>query len=247
MADVVGTWEFLSRCQSLSLRERAFLAVLRFGGLRKGEALGLEWRHVDPTANVLRVDQQRRKANALAVTRKLKSEAARRNVPMRTPLAQLLADLRRAGETCEVWTGRGGRVLVETRLVFPFREHELARVAAVVRGVDPASFPPGDCWHVFRHTLAVELVRAGKSVEYVHQWLGHSDLAKTVVYLRGLVGGFVDPLGVEDLDRTPPPVIGGSSHTSTGRTGRPSEASSPGTRMHSHVDVPSKREPQLGN
>lgn len=40
--------------------------------------------------------------------------------------------------------------------------------------------------HILRHTLAVEMVREGISVEYIRQQLGHSNLGTTTKYLASL-------------------------------------------------------------
>ncbi len=201
LKDVHGIWPWLLGVCATQ-RERALLCVLRFAGLRRGEALGLEWRHVDAVAGYLTVDQQRRRPNSLECTRVLKSEAARRRLPMRRELADALAELRREGNA-QVWTGHGGQTLHTTELCFPFRADELAALGARLRGVAPADFPEGSLWHVFRHTVAVELWTAGKGEETIRQFLGHASLEKTAVYLRSLMGARVGASAIEGLD--PPP------------------------------------------
>lgn len=204
LSDVKGVWPFLvERCEST--RERAFLSVLRFAGLRRGEALGLEARHVDFTRNVLTVDQQRRKPNSRDVVRVLKSEASRRQVPMRAELRAVLEELLDEGETCEVRSGLGGGKRETTALLFPFNVYQLDDLMKRMRGVDPSGFPPKDAWHVFRHTVAVELYRAGKDVESIRQFLGHVSLEKTATYLRSLVGARIDASVIAGLDDEPSP------------------------------------------
>lgn len=199
LKDVTSTWAFLRA--ALSRRELAFVAVLRFTGVRKGEALGLEWQHIDFTRGVVRIDQQRRKANSRETTRRLKSEAARRWVPMRAELRDVLLDLREAeGDTVEVKTGLGGGLRATTGLMFPWGEYQLGKILAVLRGIDPSGFPEADAWHVFRHTVACELWRAGKSEAFIQEWLGHSSLEKTATYLRSLDGRRISIEDVAALD-----------------------------------------------
>ena len=201
LSDVLGTWEFVRASDLFTLRERAFIAVLRFCGLRKGEALGLEWRHIDLKRRVLQVDQQRRKASSRKVSRKLKSEAARRPVPIRPELRDLLQELLDAeGVEHVIRTGKGGGKREKTRLVFPYTGDRLGKLMEMLRGLDPEGFPPRDAWHVFRHTCACELWHSGKSEGFIKDWLGHASLEKTAVYLRSIAGRNYDPAEVDKLD-----------------------------------------------
>ena len=55
--------------------------------------------------------------------------------------------------------------------------------------------------HRFRHSIAVHLLRAGADVRYIQQFLDHSCLDTTKVYLR-LVPGRLK----EDYDRAMPVI-----------------------------------------
>lgn len=55
--------------------------------------------------------------------------------------------------------------------------HEYGRLADIPKRVHP---------HGFRHTLAVDLVREGFSINNVQAQLGHSNVATTATYLRGM-------------------------------------------------------------
>lgn len=59
--------------------------------------------------------------------------------------------------------------------------------------------------HLFRHSIAVHLLRRGADIRYIQQFLGHSCLDTTKVYLR-LVPGHLK----EDYDRAMPeiPIVG---------------------------------------
>lgn len=202
LVDVKGVWPFLLAV-CVDARERAFMSVLRFGGLRRGEALGLEARHIDFAANTVTVDQQRTKPNSRETTRRLKSEASRRQVPMRAELREVLAELLEGGATVEIRSGFGGGKREVTALLFPYNVYQLADFMQRLRGVVPDGFPPKDAWHVFRHTVAVELYRAGKDVEAIRQFLGHVSLEKTATYLRSLVGARINASVIEGLDDVP--------------------------------------------
>ena len=172
-------------------RERALVAVLRFAGLRIGEALALRpvdvWRHVAPWE--IHVAGQRN-AHALERSETLKTVQSRRAVEVRPELRALLAPVfAREPFTAAARVGRGGGSWVETELLFASRANDLARLMAGFREVDAGAFPADDAWHVWRHTFAVELWRWGRSELQISQALGHVSLEYTAGYLRSLAGG----------------------------------------------------------
>jgi integrase len=62
----------------------------------------------------------------------------------------------------------------------------LRRLKAVVTR---AGMKPGDWWlHKFRATFATRHLRSGSDLKTVQKWLGHSDLASTMRYLRAAEG-----------------------------------------------------------
>jgi len=68
------------------------------------------------------------------------------------------------------------------------------------RGPDARHLHP----HLFRHSIAVHLLRAGADVRYIQQFLGHGSLDTTKIYLR-LVPGRLK----EDYDRAMPEIATG--------------------------------------
>ena len=170
-------------------REAAFLATLRFAGLRVGEALGLEPEHVrlNTRPRVLRIVQQR---DAEGWATKPPKADSRRELPIREELAPYLA--RVAKRPSVVRVGRGGTRSAEVSFLFPYRVAQLEAMRARLAGVDDDHFGPGDAWHVFRHSFAVEGRNRGASVEELSGWLGHKSVGTTEKYLSLLTGKRVE-------------------------------------------------------
>ena len=76
--------------------------------------------------------------------------------------------------------------------VYPFFEQ-----LNVARGPDMQRLHP----HLFRHSIAVHLLRGGADVRYIQEFLGHADLDTTKIYLR-LVPGHLR----EDYDAAMPEI-----------------------------------------
>jgi len=55
--------------------------------------------------------------------------------------------------------------------------------------------------HIFRHLIAVHLLRRGADIRYIQQFLGHANLDTTKIYLR-LVPGHLK----EDYDKAMPEI-----------------------------------------
>ena len=61
----------------------------------------------------------------------------------------------------------------------PHAVYDSVKKLARRAGLDPKKISP----HVFRHTFATELVRAGVDIRTVQELLGHADLSTTARYL----------------------------------------------------------------
>lgn len=197
--EISNVWPFLAAV-ALDARERAFWGVQRFNALRPGEALAVRPFHVQRSSSgpwYLIVVEQR--SGASWDTRDPKSEAGKRRLPVRPELQPLLEQVLDEGPA-KVWMGRGGQVLAESPYLFPYRNHHLRDQLERLRGVCPDGFPENDGHHVFRHSCAVEMVLAGKTVEQLALFLGHSSIKHCDAYLRGLLGRGVQDHVISGLD-----------------------------------------------
>lgn len=156
---------------AIGLRNVALLTLLWRTGLRVSEALDLLPHHVEHQARrvtVLRGKGSKRRtvgidAGALTALGPWLIERGRLGIPGTAPLF------------CTVQhPGRGNRIhSAYVRDVL----HKYARLAEIPKRVHP---------HGLRHTLAVSLIRERFSLAHVQAQLGHSDMATTCIYLRGL-------------------------------------------------------------
>lgn len=185
-------------------RARAWLAVLRFTGLREGEALGLHATDIEQRQGatwLLRVRRQRSQ-HTLETTEALKTTTSRRQIEVHPALVPLLRPLLASGPA-SVKVGRGGGATIETPLLFPYRALDLERMIAKLRVVCPDDFTPDNAWHVFRHTCAVEWYRRGREVVQISTVLGHASIAYTQKYLRGFLGNDPTRGFFDGMDETP--------------------------------------------
>ena len=161
-----------------------FLMLLFSTGMRRGEALGLQWADVDFDARTLSI---RRSITSQGVGTP-KSGKARR-VPMTTALADDLFDLfaaRRRQALARGWAEVPVWVFCSEAATAPDprnveRVWQRVRRRAQVRGVRPLKL------HCARHTWATFALEAGKSVRWVADVLGHADPTLTLrVYAHAM-------------------------------------------------------------
>lgn len=150
-----------------SLRDRAMLCVAGYGGLRFGEQLALEWRHV--TDSGLKVEQ------AVDLRGKVKTTKTGtvRVVPLPIPVLQLLTDHRAATKwgkpTQPVFASSKGTRLSPS----PWRRdawHPWREAAGV----------PTLQWRTLRHFYASTLAGAGATIVQASRWMGHGTIRTTI-------------------------------------------------------------------
>lgn len=235
--NIDAAWpELLAVCATS--RERLFLGLMRFAGLRRGEALGVSHDDVNtfPATWKLEVVKQR-KPNELFKTRP-KTPSSCRELPVREPLRELLAPVLAEGEPV-VRTGLGGGERARVPFLCPFRENDLTDLGERLRAVLPDAFPRGKkMWHALRDTFAVELRRKGKSRGEISEALGHSSEQVTSQHYLGAFGRAVHESTFAGLDPpaaargpAPPgacPACGAESREATAATVAPRRRSKAG-------------------
>lgn len=153
------------------VRDRALIALLWRTGLRISEALDLRVHHVDFQARRVKVMNGKGSktrtvgidAYGLHELQPWLFERALLGLPAASPL---FCTIQRPG--------RGNRV---NDAYIRAKIHRLAVLAGIPKRVHP---------HVFRHTLAVSMVRERFTIPQVQAQLGHGNVATTATYLRGL-------------------------------------------------------------
>jgi integrase len=153
------------------IRNRALFALLWRTGARVSEALDLRTHHVDFEARRVKIMNGKGSktrtvgidAGGLHELQPWLFERATLGVPSTAPL---FCTIQRPG--------RGGLMHdAYVRAVL----HALGRRVGIPKRVHP---------HGFRHTLACELIREGFGITDVQAQLGHSNVATTATYLKGL-------------------------------------------------------------
>ncbi|HVM17810.1 MAG TPA: site-specific integrase, partial [Gaiellaceae bacterium] len=218
---------------------RLFVEFLAHTGLRIGEAIALQWRHVDLGRGRVLV-RRRFYRGSFAPP---KSRYGRRDVPLSEGMARALWDLRKRRPTSDdalVFTSATGRMVdpsnAMTRVLKPAAVE--AGLGAWVkdekaRGGRRAETFVG--WHTLRHTAATTLFRAGLNAKQVQVWLGHHSPAFTLErYVHLLPDDLPDPAFLDAVTAT---AGGNTAATSPAETGRDAAALSvPETRMVPDVE-----------
>ncbi|MGE3293842.1 MAG: tyrosine-type recombinase/integrase [Geminicoccaceae bacterium] len=155
---------------------RALWAVMGYGGLRIGEALGLTWEHVDFERHVLHVSQ----AAVRGQIAPLKTATSRADVPMIHELEEALSEY----HGCAAYRGAvlPRQLLFSTRKGTPYsadyvRRHWLQPLLASL------GLPRAGC-HAFRHGLPARLFARGVAPDMIRKTMRHGTLAMTEKYLH---------------------------------------------------------------
>ena len=155
-------------------RTLVLLAVA--SGMRIGELLALQWKHIDFLWGVISI----RESLYEGTFGSPKTRSSLRDVPMSGPLKEALLAHRARSENPEPEA-----LLFASRNQTPINPKNLLR-----RVLQPTckklGLPPVS-WHSFRHTHATLLSEAGESLKTAQAILGHSDLETTLnVYTHAI-------------------------------------------------------------
>ena len=158
-------------------------------GLRRGEALGLQWEDFNLTRGVLRVRRQLQREGEGLVVREPKTTRSRRVVNLPTPLLDLLARLRESQEAESKVVGSGWQdsgFIFTNSIGGPLDPRNLLRDFKKV--CQDAGL--GD-WHLheLRHSAASLMLAHGVKLQVVSEVLGHSSIRMTA----DVYGHILDP------------------------------------------------------
>lgn len=153
---------FRAGAGSSTLRDRAILELLYSSGLRVGELVGLNLKHLDLHLGIVRVMGKGRKERIVPIGEKA-AAAIKVYLDQRTDLeaeSPLFINL------------RGGRLTPRSvgRLIKTY-----TRVSGIVRKVSP---------HSLRHSFATHLLDAGADIREIQEMLGHASLSTTQKYIH---------------------------------------------------------------
>ena len=169
----VPKWSFVEGLVSngLGLREKAIVALLSYGGLRRAEVVALDVGDFDPEFGLRRVRGKGNRDEAVALP-----ELACR------PIAEYL-EAERPGARPEApmfvarYLSRGGKSFVG-RMVD-------GRIYKIIRAIGKRHGAEGLHPHALRHACGVELLEiSGGNLREVQEHLRHRDIQTTTIYTR---------------------------------------------------------------
>ena len=160
------------------LRYKCFFELLYYCGLRRSEARGLQWKHIDFINKTLTVSQQvLNPSNSNASTEwyisSTKTEASNRTIPISTTLLNDLAELKKTNERLskfkQTWFVLGDNVPMATGRMYFYRDKYAEK--AGIRRIR---------LHDFRHSCASALISGAAPITAVSNFLGHSETTETL-------------------------------------------------------------------
>jgi integrase len=165
------------------------LVLLATTGMRRGEAVALQWSNCDLDAGVIRVTRAAQQVGQVVSFNDPKSDRGRRSIDLPASTVALLRQHRKEQLERRMLAGpewSDGDLVIENGLGLPVRPDVLSR--AFQRLVDRLGLH-GIRLHDLRHAHATELLRAGVNVKVVSERLGHSGSSITLdVYASVLPG-----------------------------------------------------------
>lgn len=183
-AEVAGLLAGLARSSVYDLRNACLLELLYGCGLRIAEALALNLPDLDLRRQTLLIRESKHGQTRLVPLPGAALAAAQDYLALRRTL------LKGPDHGALFLTQQGTRWV--RAAVYGLFDRLNAQQGPGARHLHP---------HLFRHSIAVHLLRRGADIRYIQQFLGHSCLDTTKVYLR-LVPGHLK----EDYDRAMPEI-----------------------------------------
>jgi len=160
-------------------RHEALYSLMLSTGLRRGEALGLQWRDFDEESRIITVRRQLKREGGSLITADTKTARSRRSVNIPRGLASLLQAHRQRQEeeryvVEELWTDTG--FIFTTNFGTPIDPRNLNREFATIcqrAGLDH--------WHPheLRHSAASLMLASGVKLQVVSEVLGHASIRMT--------------------------------------------------------------------
>lgn len=167
------------------LRDKCLFETLYYCGLRRSEARGLQWRHIDFKNHTLTIAQQvlnlaRNNASSSWYIASPKTESSNRTIPVPEVLLKDLAELKKSNERFskfkQTWFVFGDDVPITYHQIYS-RNNNYCKKAGL-RHIRI---------HDFRHSCASALISAAAPITAVSNYLGHSETTETLETYTHLV------------------------------------------------------------
>ncbi len=167
------------------LRDKCLFETLYYCGLRRSEARGLQWRHIDFKNHTLTIAQQvlnlaGNNASSSWYIASPKTESSNRTIPIPEVLLKDLAELKKSNERFskfkQTWFVFGDDVPITYHQMYS-RNNNYCKKAGL-RHIRI---------HDFRHSCASALISASAPITAVSNYLGHSETIETLETYTHLV------------------------------------------------------------
>jgi len=163
----------------LGQTDRTIILTAALTGLRQGELIALRWRDILWIESRVQV----RSSVSRGVEGDTKSETSRRRVPLPTRIAEALEV--HFQQTC--YPGDDDRVFCHPHTGRPYdpsrmrgRFYTAMRAAGLGHLIGRKG--GGITFHSLRHTYGTQTASAGVPLVAVKEWMGHADIATTMIY-----------------------------------------------------------------
>lgn len=167
------------------LRDKCLFETLYYCGLRRSEARGLQWRHIDFKNHTLTIAQQvlnlaGNNASSSWYIASPKTESSNRTIPVPEVLLKDLAELKKSNERFskfkQTWFVFGDDVPITYHQIYSRNNNYYKK--AGLRHIRI---------HDFRHSCASALISAAAPITAVSNYLGHSETTETLETYTHLV------------------------------------------------------------
>lgn len=167
------------------LRDKCLFETLYYCGLRRSEARGLQWRHIDFKNHTLTIAQQvlnlaGNNASSSWYIASPKTESSNRTIPIPEVLLKDLAELKKSNERFskfkQTWFVFGDDVPITYHQIYS-RNNNYCKKAGL-RHIRI---------HDFRHSCASALISASAPITAVSNYLGHTETTETLETYTHLV------------------------------------------------------------
>lgn len=164
----------------LNLRDRRFMALLMYTGLRRGEALGLRWEDIDQARGVIHVSRNVTYHTATANVGTPKTENGYRDVPLVPHLTRILDPIQPTGYIIAS-TQKPTEPICHSTFVRTWKR------------IDSSIDLHGATPHIFRHTYLTILAGLNIDVKTLQAIAGHSDIQITMNrYVHKRIEGLIE-------------------------------------------------------
>ena len=175
----------------LKMQYKVFFRIALFGGLRRGELVGLTWKSIDFDKNVIRVTQAAYRMEEKNGIKAPKTKSSVRAVAFPQPVMDLLKEYKKAQDKYrkaigDKWCGDDWVFIAENgeniNINSPYNKFRRL-VVKYNKSVSDEEKLPMISLHDLRHTNASLLIRSNKvDVKAVSAKLGHADMNTTMRY-----------------------------------------------------------------